>query len=82
MPANGNNGSDYMTVDIFGLRNYQKQMIPLIIFNRISRRLFGKVRCVCGKYVYFSRVWSVLSNDTFLCDWCMSESTGDDWYHD
>lgn len=71
-----------MTLNPFGLRNYKKHMIPLIIFNRISRRLFNKVRCSCGNYISWNRTWSVISNDCFLCDFCMSLATGENWYHE
>lgn len=64
---------------VWGLRGLNKRYWALIVFNRITRRLFSKVLCHCGRLVYWSTVWSVCCNDTFICNECMKNATNGEY---
>lgn len=68
---------------IYGLRGFRLRWIPLIVFNRILKRLNNHCLCMCGRYVHWSNVYAVCTDDTFTCDRCMAKATGEEhWLRD
>lgn len=64
---------------VWGLRGLRRRWVWLVILNRILRKLDHRVLCMCGRYVAWCNVWSVCTNDAFICNECMKESTKGEW---
>lgn len=62
-----------------GILSYRKDAIPIIIINRITRRLTGKVFCSCGQFVSWNSCWGVCTDDCILCVDCMCVETDGDY---